>query len=104
MAEKKKQAVKVAGSVRPMRLPQVNQFLRQEGIEGVDLERGYGYFTFWGMPIHNWLNRVVVVDRLDALTLGEWLEKFRQLEKQNSQANPLMAKPAKKKSAKKKAK
>src|SRR4051812_15521276 len=86
---KKKSAAKEDGSVRPTRLPQVNNFLKQQGIDGVELERGHGYFTFWGMPIQHWLNRIVLGDRLDALTLDEWLEKYRQLEKQNRLSNPL---------------
>jgi hypothetical protein len=78
-------------------LPQVNQFLQQHGITNVRLERGHGYFTFWGVPIDKWLSRVVVVDRLDALTLQQWLEKYRELEKQNSRANPFAEKPKRKK-------
>ena len=95
MAEKKQKAGD--GSTRPAKLPQVNKFLQQHGIEGVRLERGHGYFTFWGVPIDDWLNRVVVVDRLDALTLDQWLEKYWELEKQNKQANPFTEKPKRKK-------
>ena len=93
MLEKAKSS---SGSIRPTRLPQVNQFLQQHGIKNVRLERGHGYFSFWGMPIDKWLNRVVVLDRLDALTLNEWLEKFRQLEKQHSGANLFQEKQKKK--------
>jgi hypothetical protein len=96
MPQKKKVAAKGSGSVKPTRLPQVNQFLRQNGIEGVELERGHGYFTFWGMPIHDWLNRIVVVDRLDALTLDEWLGKFQELKKQNESGNPVAPRKLKK--------
>jgi 7,8-dihydro-6-hydroxymethylpterin-pyrophosphokinase len=95
MAEKKEKAI--TASVRPAKLPQVNKFLQQHGIEGVRLERGHGYFTFWGVPIDDWLNRVVVVDRLDALTLDQWLEKYRELEKQNNRANPFAEKPKRRK-------
>ncbi len=95
MAEKKQKPVD--GSTRPAKLPQVNKFLQQQGIKNVRLERGHGYFTFWGVPIDDWLNRVVVVDRLDALTLNDWLEKYRQLEAQNNRANPFAAKPKHKK-------
>jgi hypothetical protein len=90
MPEKKKVS---DGSTRPTKLPQVNKFLQRHGIKDVRLERGHGYFTFWGVPIDDWLNRVVVVDRLDALTLEQWLAKYRQLEEQNQRANPLAREP-----------
>jgi hypothetical protein len=95
MAEKKQTAME--GSLRPTKLPQVNKSLQQHGIKNVRLERGKGYFQFWGVPIDKWLNRVVVVDRLDALTLDEWLAKYRQLEQQNQRANPFTGKTRKKK-------
>ena len=97
MPEKKKVS---DSSSRPTKLPQVNKFLQQQGIKDVRLERGHGYFTFWGVPIDDWLNRIVVGDRLDALTLNQWLDKYRQLEQQNNRGNPLEA--AKKKSSSKK--
>lgn len=90
MPEKKSKAL--GGSARPAKLPQVNKFLQQHGIKDVRLERGHGYFQFWGVPIDRWLNRVVVVDRLDALTLNEWLGKYRKLEEQNQRANPFAVK------------
>jgi hypothetical protein len=95
MPEKKQKPLD--GSTHPTKLPQVNKFLQQNGINNVRLERGHGYFTFWGVPIDDWLNRVVVVDRLDALTLDEWLEKYRQLEAQNKSANPFQQKSKRKK-------
>ncbi len=97
MAQKK--ATSLGASIRPTKLPQVNKFLQQHGIKDVRLERGHGYFTFWGVPIDDWLNRIVVGDRLDALTLEQWLEKYRQLEQQNNRGNPLAA--VKKKSKRK---
>jgi hypothetical protein len=95
MPPKKQQSLD--GSIRPAKLPQVKKFLQQHGIKDVRLERGQGYFTFWGIPIDKWLSRVVVVDRLDALTLHEWLEKYRQLEAQNKSANPFAARSKRKK-------
>ena len=97
MAARSKKDASGDGSIRPAKLPQVNKFLQQHGVKNVRLERGHGYFTFWGVPIDDWLNRVVVVDRLDALTLNEWLEKYRQLEEQNARANPFAEKPKRKK-------
>jgi 7,8-dihydro-6-hydroxymethylpterin-pyrophosphokinase len=97
MAAKSKKETAGGGSIRPAKLPQVNKFLEQHGIANVRLERGHGYFTLWGVPIDDWLNRVVVVDRLDALTLDQWLEKYRQLEEQNRRANPFAEKPKQKK-------
>src|SRR3954471_5396102 len=73
MAGKSKKDVTADGSIRPTKLPQVNKFLQQQGIKNVRLERGQGYFQFWGMPIDKWLNRVVLVDRLDELSLDEWV-------------------------------
>jgi len=92
-----KKPTPIDGSTRPTKLPQINKFLQQHGIKSVRLERGHGYFQFWGIPIDKWLSRVVVVDRLDALTLDQWLAKFRQLEEQNHRANPFTQKPARKK-------
>jgi len=97
MAAKKKNEAAASGSTRPTKLPQVNKFLAQHGIKNVRLERGHGYFTFWGMPIDKWLNRVVMADRLGELTLDEWLEKYRELEKQNERANPFAGKGKRKK-------
>ncbi len=97
MAAKSKKDGTGDGSTRPAKLPQVNKFLQQHGIKNVRLERGHGYFQFWGVPIDRWLNRVVVVDRLDALTLNEWLGKYRQLEEQNERANPFEVKGKRKK-------
>jgi len=85
------------GSLHPTKLPQVNKFLQQHGIKNIRLERGHGYFQFWGMPIDKWLNRLVVVDRLDAFSLDEWLGKYRQLEEQNQRANPFQKKSKRKK-------
>jgi hypothetical protein len=93
----KKIAKPIDGSLHPTKLPQVNKFLQQHGVKNIRLERGKGYFQFWGMPIEKWLNRVVLVDRLDELTLDEWLEKYRQLEEQNQRANPFAQKPKHKK-------
>jgi hypothetical protein len=95
MPEKKPRPIE--GSLHPTKLPQVNKFLQQHGIKNIRLERGHGYFQFWGVSIDKWLNRVVVVDRLDALTLDEWLGKYRQLEKQNQRANPFQEKSKRKK-------
>jgi hypothetical protein len=97
MAAKRKKEAAGGGSIRPAKLPQVNKFLQQHGFKDVRLERGHGYFTFWGVPIDKWLNRVVVVDRLDALTLDQWLEKYRHLEEQNRRANPFAEKPKRRK-------
>jgi hypothetical protein len=100
MAKKKqeKPQTKADGSVKPTRVSQVNSFLRQHGLKDVTLERGHGYFTFWGMPIDRWLNRVVLVEGLDELTLDQWLEKYRELEKQNATGSFLpKGKPKKRK-------
>src|SRR5947208_3398661 len=51
----------ISGVTRPAKLPQVNKFLQQHGIANVRLERGHGYFTFWG----------VQMDVFEAAALGD---------------------------------
>ena len=46
-----KNAKPIEGSLHPTKLPQVNKFLQQHGIKNIRLERGHGYFQFWGVPI-----------------------------------------------------
>src|SRR5438132_513757 len=82
-------------SLRASRVTQVNAFLRQNGVEGVELRRHTYYFEFFGPPTYGWMTSSVLTDRLDSITLGEWLEKFRELERPN-RSDPLGAKAAKK--------
>ena len=88
MPQKSSKQASIDGSIRPTKLPQVNKFFQQHGIKNIRLERGRGYFQFWGMPIDKWLNRVVV---------DKWLAKYRQLEQQNQRANPFAEKVKRKK-------
>ena len=82
-------------STRPRRITQVNEYLRQNAVKGIELRRGNFYFEFVGPSIAGWLNRIVQVKAINALTLREWIAKYRELEKQNRSLNALLRKPAK---------
>ena len=79
----------------PRTIRDVTRFLAQSGIEGVSLERGRGFFYFVGVPVHNWLNRTVVTPALTSHTLGQWLQEYRQMAKQNASPNPFTPPTAK---------
>jgi hypothetical protein len=90
---------KLGAKATPHSIRDVSRFLAQEEVEGVRLERGRGFFYFVGVPVHNWLNRTVVTPDLGSRTLGQWLEEYRRMEKQNAGADPFaprQAKPRKK--------
>ena len=70
-------------NLRPQRITQVNAFLRQNGIANVELRRHSYYFAFFGPPTYGWMTSSILTDRLDSMTLREWLAKFRELEKLN---------------------
>jgi hypothetical protein len=86
---------RLSPSLHPTRVTQVNAFLRQNGVENVELRRYIYYFEFFGPPTYGWMTSSVRTDRLNSITLGEWLEKYRELERQN-RSDPLGAKAAKK--------
>lgn len=69
--------------LRPRRVTQVNAFLRQHDIGNVELRRHAYYFDFFGPPTYGWMTSSVLTDRLDSMSLGEWLAKYRELEKLN---------------------
>jgi hypothetical protein len=87
---------KLDPNATPRSIRDVTRFLAQEGVEGVSLERGRGFFYFVGVPVHNWLNRTVVTSELGSRTLGGWLEEYHTMEKQNTSADPFASKPRKK--------
>ena len=85
----------------PRTIRDVTRFLAQSGVEGVSLERGRGFFYFVGVPVHNWLNRTVVTPTLATRTLGQWLDQYRRMEKQNASPNPFTPPTAKRRKARK---
>lgn len=94
MAKAKK---KLDPQAPPRSIRDVTGFLTQNGVAGVRLERGRGFFYFVGAPVLNWLNRTVVTPDLSSRTLGQWLEEYRRMSKQNASADPFALKPQKKK-------
>jgi hypothetical protein len=72
----------------PRSIREVTRYLQQEGVEGVSLERGRGFFYFVGVPVHNWLNRTVVTSDLAGRTFGQWLEEYRRMAKRNASRDP----------------
>jgi hypothetical protein len=78
----------------PRSIRDVTRFLAQSGVEGVSLERGRGFFYFVGAPVLNWLNRTVVTPDLRGRTLGQWLEEYRRMAKQDASADPFTPKPS----------
>ena len=49
------------------------RFLRKDGISGVKLNKGPGFFCFEGSPTAAWLDHTVHVPFLADLTYAEWL-------------------------------
>jgi hypothetical protein len=86
MAAKTKKQLDSKATPRSVR--DVSRFFAQSGIEDVRLERGRGFFYFIGVPVHNWLNRAVVSPDLGSRTLGQWLEEYRRMAKQNAGRDP----------------
>jgi hypothetical protein len=63
-------------------LKAVNQELARLGHDAL-LAKGDGYFYFWTGEAADWLDRTVNVPSLSALTLDQWMEEFRRLQKLN---------------------
>ena len=49
----------------------------------VRVEKGDGYFYFWGPEVNSWLDRTVKIPTLGSLTLEQWLAEFKRLKKLN---------------------
>jgi hypothetical protein len=71
----------------------VNQELARLGHD-VLLAKGSGYFYFWTGEAADWLDRTVNVPSLSALTLDQWVEEFRRLQKLNREILNQTAKSA----------
>ena len=49
----------------------------------VHIDKGDGYFYFWGGEATNWLDRTVNVPKVSSLTLEQWMGEFDKLKKLN---------------------
>src|SRR5437763_15778738 len=49
------------------------------------LEKGDGYFYFRGGEAVDWLDRTVTVPNVSSLTLDQWIQAFRDLQKRNAE-------------------
>ena len=47
------------------------------------MEKGDGYFYFYGGEVTDWLDRILKVPTLSSLTLEQWVEEFEKLRKSN---------------------
>lgn len=59
-------------------LAKVNQALEQMGIEE-RLVKGQRYFYFWEGNAATWTSTMVCVERLNELTLNQWLNEYKNL-------------------------
>jgi hypothetical protein len=62
----------------------VNAELARRGHQ-VLLEKGSGYFYFRTGEAADWLDRTVPVAKISALSLDEWVDKFRELKRVNEE-------------------
>ena len=63
-------------------LKAVNSALAAKGYEAY-LEKGDGYFYFYGGEVTEWLDRIIKVPTLGSLTVEQWVEEFEKLKKLN---------------------
>lgn len=62
----------------------VGEELAQNDINGL-LAAGDGYFYFWSGEAAGWLDRTVQVERVNDLSLEEWVARFHALRRKNQQ-------------------
>jgi hypothetical protein len=62
----------------------INDELKRLGHD-VHVEKGDGYFYFWGAEVNPWLDRTVKVPTLGSLTLEQWAAEFSRLQKLNEE-------------------
>lgn len=60
----------------------------------VHVEKGDGYFYFWGTEPNEWLDKTVRVQTLSSLTLEQWVEEFMRLKKLNKDLLSGKSKPS----------
>ena len=65
-------------------LKAINAELAKKGHQ-VRLEKGDGYFYFFGGEAADWLDKTVRVPKVSSLTLDQWIEEFRGLKKKNAE-------------------
>ena len=65
-------------------LARVKKELTQNDTDAL-LARGTGYFYFWSGEAADWLDRTVQVERINDLSLDEWLVRFHELRRKNQQ-------------------
>ena len=68
------------GGGRPKRTSEVERYLAQAGIRGVQLFKGPGFFCFEGTPTDDWIDHTVRVMFLNDLTFEQWLQTFRAMD------------------------
>ena len=76
-------------------LKAINDELKRLGYD-VHLDKGDGYFYFWCGEANDWLDKTVNVSTLSSLTIEQWVEAFKRLEKLNHdilRARPKVPKP-----------
>ena len=78
--------VRETGGRRLMRLTlkAINAELAKRGHQAM-LEKGDGYFYFRGGEAVDWLDRTVTVPTVSSLTLDQWMQAFRDLQKKNAE-------------------
>jgi len=59
----------------------------------VHVEKGDGYFYFWGGEVNSWLDRTVKVPTLGSLTVEQWVAEFDRLKKLNQEFSGGKLKP-----------
>lgn len=65
-------------------LPAVNAEFAKRGIEAF-LAKDAGYFLLRGPAVTEWLNRSVAVEHIGDLSLEQWVDAYRKLERENRQ-------------------
>ena len=65
-------------------LARVNKELAQNDISAL-LAKGDGYFYFRSGEAADWLDRTVQVERINDLSLEEWVARFHELRQKNQQ-------------------
>lgn len=64
---------------RPKRTSDVERFLTKNGLRGVRLVKGPGYFCFEGTPTDDWIDHTVEVPFLSNMTCDQWLRTFKAM-------------------------
>lgn len=53
----------------------VNEALRKAGFQDLRIEKGNGYFYFYGRDTDKWFETGVYVFRLNQMTIEEWVKE-----------------------------